>query len=168
MSSIEYWVDGGISNNGNINKSGIAYGGIGVVIIRNTKLIKKFRKSYKGSTDKLTNNRLELYAVLEALKLHLKKYSNINTIRIYSDSAYVVNSFNNQLEKWKKNDWTILTGNPVKNKDLWLKILELKIDFKIKDYYLEIIKTKGHSKNKYNNLADELATKAKEKITRKK
>jgi ribonuclease HI len=168
MEKIEYWVDGGIANNGNTNNSGIAYGGIGIVLVNNNKIFKKYKISYKDSTENLTNNKLELEAVIKALKIHLKKYNNINNIEIYSDSAYVVNSYNNHLEKWLKNDWKILTGQPVKNLNLWINLLNLKYILKDCNISLKIIKTKGHSNNKFNNLADELATRAKLKAMKEK
>ena len=58
-------------------------------------------------------------------------------------------------DAWKKNAWKGSNKKPIKNKDLWVKLDNLCKDNKIVWKWV-----KGHSSNKYNNLADELATKA--------
>ena len=72
---------------------------------------------------------------------------------IYSDSAYVVNAFNNGwIYNWIKNNWKTSSKEPVKNKELWKKLYNL-----TKKHNVNFIKVKGHSDNKYNNRCDELA-----------
>jgi len=112
--------------------------------------------SYKGKEkilsggEKLTtNNRMELMAVicgLESIKENVP-------IKVFSDSAYVVNAFNqNWIENWQKNDWKTAGKGEVQNKELWQRLLSAK-----KNLDVQFIKVKGHSDNEFNNRCDELA-----------
>lgn len=115
-------------------------------------------KKISGGEIETTNNRMELSAVMNAL-ICLKRPSKVV---IYSDSAYVVNAFNqNWIEKWQLSAWRTSGRKPVQNKDLWLKLITLSKTHKIK-----FVKVKGHSDNALNNECDELARAAIEKITR--
>lgn len=99
---------------------------------------------------------MEVTAVIEALKL--LKYEC--KVKIYSDSAYVVNAFNNGwIYNWQKNGWKTADKNPVKNKELWEELYRL-----TKIHKVEFIKVKGHSDNDFNNRCDELAREAIVKI----
>lgn len=111
-----------------------------------------------------TNNRMELTAFLSALE-------NINTIetrftkvKIYTDSAYVEKAFNDKwYATWLKNGWRTADRQPVKNQDLWGRIIALYI--KLKDRFdLEIIRVKGHNGNKWNEYVDLLAVREREKL----
>ena len=96
-----------------------------------------------------TNNRMELMAVIEALKA-LKK--NHVPIKIYTDSKYIVDSVNKVwLNGWIKTDFK----GGKKNKDLWTAYYHLAKKFQIKFQWV-----KGHADNPYNNRCDELATQA--------
>lgn len=114
---------------------------------------------YKGNTKEIsggkkdtTNNVMELTAVIEALKLLKFKCK----VSLYSDSAYVVNAFNQKwIYGWLKNGWKNASKEPVKNKELWQELYELT---KIHD--VTFIKVKGHSDNEYNNRCDEMAREA--------
>lgn len=112
-----------------------------------------FEENYKeisGSEKETTNNKMELQAVIEALKL--VKYPC--EIEIYSDSAYVVNAFKQKwIDNWIKNNWRTADKKEVKNVERWKELLEL---LSIHNY--TFIKVKGHSDNEYNNRCDELAT----------
>ena len=94
---------------------------------------------------------MEITAVLEALKL-LKFPCEL---KIYSDSAYVVNCFKQGwIYNWKRNNWKNSEKKPVKNKELWEELYnELQ-----KHKKFEFIKVKGHSDNELNNRCDYLAT----------
>lgn len=95
---------------------------------------------------------MEITAVVQALKL--LKHRCI--VKIYSDSAYVVNAFNQGwIYNWKKNNWKTANKEPVKNKELWEELYNF-----TKVHEIEFIKVKGHSDNKYNNRCDELARNA--------
>ena len=122
-------------------------GGWGAVIFEN----EKNQNNISGSVRNTTNNRMELLAAIMALK----KVQNNSQITIYTDSTYVKNGITEWVLKWKKNGWKNANKKPVKNKDLWLKLCNLCEKNKVNWRWV-----KGHSTNKYNNLADELATQA--------
>lgn len=109
-------------------------------------------KEISGSAEETTNQRMELTAAIEALKL----LAPGQRVRLYSDSAYLVNCFNQcWYKRWLKNGWLNARGEPVDNRDLWEKLLELD-----KLHKIDWIKVKGHSDNAGNNRADELARNA--------
>ena len=84
-------------------------------------------KEISGALNNTTNNVMELTAVIEALKL-LKYKCNV---KLYSDSAYVVNAFNQKwIYGWIKNGWKNASKEPVKNKELWEQLYEyIKMSF---------------------------------------
>jgi ribonuclease HI len=111
---------------------------------------------WKGNTRELsggfrrtTNNRMELMAVIVGLEA-LKKDGT--TLKIYSDSQYVVNA----VEKgWLKNWIATNFKGGKKNKDLWLRYDDLASKHHIRFHWV-----RGHDSNPYNNRCDELATMA--------
>lgn len=110
------------------------------------------KREISGANSNTTNNIMEITAVLEALKL-LKEECNVE---IYSDSAYVVNAFNQGwIYNWQKNNWKTASKDPVKNRELWEELYGL-----VKKHNVKFIKVKGHSDNEYNNRCDFLATSA--------
>ena len=110
------------------------------------------KKEISGGKEDTTNNVMELTAVLEALKL-LKFPCNV---KLYSDSAYVVNAFKQKwINGWLKNGWKNSNKEPVKNRKLWEELYNL-----TKVHHVEFIKVKGHADNEYNNRCDELARNA--------
>ena len=110
------------------------------------------KKEISGGSADTTNNQMELTAPIEALRL-LKRPCKV---RLYSDSAYLINAFlQGWLKNWKKNGWKTADKKDVKNKDLWLEIDKFN---EIHD--IEWIKVKGHADNEFNNRCDELAVKA--------
>ncbi len=110
------------------------------------------KKEVSGGKKDTTNNVMELTAVIEALKLLKFKCK----VSLYSDSAYVVNAFNQKwIYGWMKNGWKNASKEPVKNKELWQELYDL-----TKTHEVTFIKVKGHSDNEYNNRCDEMARKA--------
>jgi len=110
------------------------------------------QKEISGGKIDTTNNVMELTAVIEGLRL-LKFPCKV---KLYSDSAYVVNAFNQKwIYGWLKNGWKNASKEPVKNKELWQELYNL-----TKVHEVEFIKVKGHSDNEYNNRCDELARNA--------
>lgn len=106
-------------------------------------------KELSGGEDNTTNNRMELKAVIEALKA-LKSPCDVE---IYSDSAYVVNAFAQKwIDNWIKNNWKTADKKSVKNVDLWQELLVL-----IKTHNVTFKKVKGHSDNELNERCDKLA-----------
>ena len=122
-------------------------GGWGAIL-----MYKDNKKEISGGKIDTTNNIMELTAVIEGLKL-LKFPCKV---KLYSDSAYVVNGFNQKwIYGWIKNGWKNASKEPVKNKELWQELYDL-----TKIHEVEFIKVKGHADNEYNNRCDELARNA--------
>ncbi len=121
-------------------------GGWGAVLLCN-----HHEKRISGSAKETTNNRMEMQAVIEALKL-IKKPSQVI---IYTDSKYVQNGICEWIHSWKKNNWRSASKKPVKNVDLWQML-----DEESQKHEIDWKWVKGHSGNKYNEIADELATSA--------
>lgn len=99
-----------------------------------------------------TNNRMELMGVIAALEA-LKKPCKID---LYSDSKYVTDAFNQHwIENWLKKNWKNSTNKPVKNIDLWKRLLEA-----AKIHEVNYIWVKGHNGHPGNERCDVLATSA--------
>ena len=122
-------------------------GGWGAVIFDND----NNQTNISGKEKNTTNNRMEILAAIMALK----KIKSNSQITIYTDSTYVKNGITEWMFNWKKNDWKTANKKPVKNKDLWIKLDKLCEKNKVSWKWV-----KGHATNKYNNLADQLATSA--------
>lgn len=105
-------------------------------------------KEISGSFRHTTNNRMELMAVIEAIKCIKTKGV---TLDIYSDSSYVVNSIS---KGWLDN-WVKTNFKDKANVDLWKEFLSIRDNFTI-----NMIWVKGHASNAGNNRCDELATAA--------
>lgn len=119
-------------------------GGWGAIL-----MYKGVKKEISGGNKQTTNNIMELTAVIEGLKM-LKFPCEVD---LYSDSAYVVNAFEQKwLFGWLKKNWRTAGGDPVKNKELWQELYDL-----TKIHTVNFIKVKGHSDNEFNNRCDELA-----------
>ena len=122
-------------------------GGWGAVIIDQDDK----QKNISGSEKNTTNNRMELLAAI----MSLKKIKTNSEVVIFTDSTYVKNGITEWMKNWKKNGWKNSSKKPVKNKDLWVKLDKLCEANRVSWKWV-----KGHSTNEFNNLADELATKA--------
>jgi len=109
------------------------------------------QKNISGSEKNTTNNRMELLAAI----MSLKKIKTNSEVVIFTDSTYVKNGITEWMKNWKKNGWKNSSKKPVKNKDLWEKLNKLCEANSVSWKWV-----KGHSTNEFNNLADELATKA--------
>jgi len=100
-----------------------------------------------GGAEETTNQRMELQAALEAVK------ALPGPLHIVSDSTYVVNCFRDEWWKgWLKRGWKNSQKKPVANQDLWEPLIEL---YQERDVTFEWVK--GHSGDKWNDRADELA-----------
>jgi ribonuclease HI len=116
-----------------------------------------------GNTTKLsgyskdtTNNKMELISCINALKYIIDNKQQHNNIEIIMDSQYVISGINTWITGWLRNNWKTFDKKAVKNKDLWIELLDLKSKFN------NIIFTKcdGHSGVKGNDVADKLAQSA--------
>lgn len=140
MKELTIYTDGACSGNP-------GPGGWGAVL-----LYKDFKKELSGGESLTTNNRMELLAAIVALEA-LKEPCGV---KLYSDSAYLCNAFNQGwIYAWQKNGWQTVGKKPVENRDLWERLLAL-----IKQHKVEFIKVKGHADNAYNNRCDQLARNA--------
>lgn len=107
---------------------------------------------YEKST---TNNRMELKAVIEALK-EIEVNSQIS---LFSDSKYVIDGITKWIKNWKINDWKTTDKKEIKNLDLWMDLDKLTSKFKITWNWV-----KAHGTDEYNNKVDKLARNEAEKI----
>ncbi|WP_010272720.1 ribonuclease HI [Paenibacillus senegalensis] len=137
MKEVMIYTDGACSGNP-------GPGGWGAILFYNG-----YRKELSGGEKHTTNNRMELLAIIQALR-QLKEPCRV---KVYSDSAYAVNSFKQGwLNNWQRNGWLNSKKQPVENQDLWKELLQL-----MNTHDVEYIKVKGHSDNEHNNRCDELA-----------
>ncbi len=137
MKEVTIYTDGACSGNP-------GPGGWGAVLMYG-----EHRKEISGGDAHTTNNRMELTGPIEALEL-LKQPCKV---RLYSDSAYLVNAFKQRwIANWQRNGWQTSQKKPVENKELWQRLLEL-----CRTHEVEFIKVKGHADNAENNRCDELA-----------
>lgn len=119
-------------------------GGYGAIL-----MYEENKKEISGGEEKTTNNKMELMAAIVALET-LKEPCDV---LLYSDSAYLVNAYNqNWIEGWKKKNWKNSTKQDVKNRELWERLEKQTAIHNVK-----FIKVKGHSDNEFNNRCDELA-----------
>ena len=106
-------------------------------------------REISGFAPDTTNNRMELSAAVKALE-NLKEPCRVT---LYSDSAYLVNTFQKDwLTKWQRNGWKTSNKGPVENQDLWQQLLQLTAKHPV-----QWVKVKGHSDNEFNNRCDKLA-----------
>lgn len=107
------------------------------------------RREASGFCEATTNQRMELTAAKEALSL-LKEPCQV---KLFSDSAYLINAFQKRwLDNWQRNGWKNSRKEPVENQDLWQALLSL-----AEIHQIQWIKVAGHSDNASNNRCDELA-----------
>lgn len=138
MKKVKIYTDGACS--GNPGK-----GGWGAVLI-----FEGIEKELSGYDAYTTNNRMELLAAIEGLKALRFPCE----VELYSDSSYIVNTFNNDwIGDWKSNGWRNSSKEEAKNRDLWEQL-----DALCNIHKVNWIKVKGHSDNVCNNRCDKLAT----------
>ena len=143
LKKVDVYTDGACS--GNPGKGGWAF-----VIVEKDKSI--YEKS--GAEAETTNNRMEMQAVIEALKeVHVRNFLSFE-LTIYTDSSYVKNGITEWIKKWKKNGWRSSSNSPVKNQDLWLLLDSLVSSCTSLSWKW----VKGHAGNKFNEMCDSLAS----------
>lgn len=145
MLHVDIFTDG--SSRGNPGPGG--YGSILRFVDRNGRVHEKELSQGFRCT---TNNRMELLGVIKALEA-LKSPCDIT---LYSDSRYVVNAFNQHwVEGWLKRGWKNAKKEPVKNPDLWKRLLAAK-----EPHQMTFVWVKGHAGHPENERCDALATAA--------
>ena len=137
MKNIQIYTDGACS--GNPGK-----GGWGAVLV-----YKSAEKELSGAEENTTNNRMELTAVIKALK-QLKEPCKVV---LTTDSKYVCDSINKGwVYSWQQNNWKKADKKPALNVDLWEQLLEL-----LQIHQVDFVWVKGHNGHKYNERCDQLA-----------
>ena len=143
MKDVEIFTDGACQGNP-------GPGGWGSILRYNN-----HEKEISGGEKYTTNNRMEITAVLEAIRL-LKEPCNIT---LYSDSQYVCNAIEKGwAKKWRSNDWMRTKKDPAINADLWEQLLTI-----IEKHNLNIVWVKGHAGHPENERCDQLAVAAAQK-----
>lgn len=127
-------------------------GGYGTVIhyrdSKGTLHVREFSQGYK----KTTNNRMELMAAIVGLEALIKPCQ----VDLYSDSKYLIDTFNKHwIDSWIKKGWKRGKNEPVKNEDLWKRLLKAKEIHQVTFHWV-----KGHAGHEENERCDQLATTA--------
>lgn len=156
------YTDGGCRGNGTVNNP---KAGIGCYLegedLEPTYLKEKL--NFKPNT----NNKAEIYAMIKGLELvneTIKIDSFVkNNLTIYTDSAYTLNGITNWINNWKLNGWQTSKKEPVKNKELWIR-LDYLLEKTKENFDINFKKVKGHSGIKGNEIVDRLANEAMEMI----
>ncbi|WP_110942873.1 RNase H family protein [Inediibacterium massiliense] len=129
MKVINIYTDGACSGNQNENN----IGGWGAILE-----YKEHQKTLYGGEKNTTNNRMEMKALLEALKILKAAHLTVN---VFSDSSYLIECFTKKwYVKWMQNGWMTSNKKPVENKDLWESLLE---QIKRQDQ-INFYRVKGH------------------------
>ncbi len=118
-------------------------GGWGAIICEGKNI-----RELSGGEKETTNNRMEMMAAIEALKSLPPK----TQATLFTDSTYLKDGLTKWLEGWKKNGWKTAAKKPVKNQDLWEQLDKI-----VQDRDISWKWVKGHSGDRYNERADELA-----------
>ncbi|MGO9817159.1 MAG: ribonuclease HI [Acidocella sp.] len=142
---VEIWTDGGCKPNP-------GPGGWGAIL--------KFKgtlKELSGAEAETTNNRMELTAAAVALAALTRPCKVV----LHTDSEYLKNGITRWHAGWVRKNWRSSTGDPVKNMDLWQRVLEA-----AKPHEIDWRWVRGHSGDVMNDRADALATAAREQLVR--
>ena len=139
---VEMYTDGACSGNPGA-------GGYGTILRYKDTTGKYHEKELTAGYKLTTNNRMELLAVivgLEALKKPCK-------IKITSDSKYFIDAFEQKwIDNWQKNNWKTSSKKPVKNVDLWQRLINA-----MTPHDIELVWVKGHNGHEFNERCDTLA-----------
>ena len=122
-------------------------GGFGIVLMSGP-----YRKELSAGFRLTTNNRMELMAAI----VGLEALNRPCEVELYSDSKYLTDAFNQHwIDNWVKNNWKRGKSGPVKNIDLWERLLKAKAPHRV-----NFIWVKGHAGHPQNERCDQLATTA--------
>jgi len=136
MTEVVIYTDGACSGNP-------GPGGWGVVLQWQGK-----EKELYGGDELTTNNRMELMAAIQALEA-LKRPERVS---LHTDSTYLLNGITKWVEGWQRNGWKTAAKKPVKNDDLWRRLLEA-----MRPHDVSWVWVKGHAGDPGNERADALA-----------
>jgi ribonuclease HI len=136
MTEVVIYTDGACSGNP-------GPGGWGVVLRWNETV-----RELRGSDPQTTNNRMELMAAIQALEA----LNRPSRVLLYTDSVYLLNGVTKWIVAWQRNGWRTAARKPVKNEDLWRRLLEA-----INGHEVSWQWVKGHAGDEGNERADALA-----------
>ena len=148
---IDVWCDGACKGNPGI-------GGWGAYINIENKWHDKekpdiFSYELYGGEKNTTNNIMEMTAIIKAAEWLVLFHHNKDKVVFHIDSAYIINCYKEKLySKWIQNGWLNSKKQPIKNKELWEKLI---IIFEQPNFHFE--KVEGHSGIEGNEIADKLA-----------
>lgn len=140
---VEIWTDGACKGNP-------GPGGWGALLRSG-----RHERELFGGEAATTNNRMELTAVIEALRA----LNRPCRVRLHVDSTYVMQGMSSWLAGWKRNGWRTGSKQPVKNQDLWQAL-----DAEVSRHEVEWVWVKGHAGDPGNEKADELANRGVEAV----
>ena len=123
-------------------------GGWGAIIIGDHKV-----REIGGRVEKTTNNRMEMTAVIEALKTLREDAS----AEVHTDSEYLLKGITEWVYKWQANGWKTKDKKEVLNQDLWEHLIK-EVEKRNTNGYISWEKVQGHSGHKFNDRCDEIAT----------
>lgn len=127
-------------------------GGYGAVLRYTAPSGKEHVLELSRGYERTTNNRMELMAAIAALEVLTRPC----TVELHSDSQYVVNAFNKHwVDGWIKRGWKTAAKKPVKNPDLWKRLLKA-----MEPHDVTFRWVKGHVGHTFNERCDQLATSA--------
>lgn len=113
----------------------------------------KHEKEISGGDPDTTNNRMELSAAIEALKILTEPCH----VKLHTDSKYVLDGITKWIHGWQRNGWKNASKQPVRNADLWRDLIDA-----VARHQVEWIWVKGHNGHPENERADRLASDAAE------
>ncbi len=146
MSRVQIYTDGSARGNPD------GPGGFGTILHFTDQKGQLHEKTISAGYRKTTNNRMELMAAIAGLEA-LNRPCEVD---LYSDSKYLIDAFNQRwIDNWVKNNWKRGKSGPVKNIDLWERLLKAKAP-----HAVNFIWVKGHAGHPQNERCDRLATAA--------
>ena len=123
-------------------------GGWGVILRH---VATKQTRELSGSEKQTTNNRMELTAVIRGLET----ISKPSKVKVVTDSQYVTKGITEWIENWLAKNWRTANKKPVKNVDLWQRLLEVSGKHEVSWQWIE-----GHAGHPENERCDQLAVAA--------
>ena len=139
MKRVDFFTDGACKGNP-------GPGGWGVIL-----RMGHHEKEMSGGEAETTNNRMEMTAVIRALKALTEPCA----VTIHTDSRYVIDGMTKWIEGWKRKGWVSASKQPVRNQDLWHDLIEAVLHHQIEWQWI-----KGHDGHPENERADKLASDA--------
>jgi ribonuclease HI len=109
------------------------------------------QKEISGYENATTNNRMEIMAAIQALEALARPVK----VRLHTDSRYLRDGITLWIHKWKTSGWKTANKDPVKNQDLWQRLLDI-----TEKHNVEWVWVKAHNGHAYNERADFLARNA--------